>query len=72
MAAMILYKEELDKAKCTCGQPGCDHSIFIHSQCHIEAPTWCEYSNGFLKITCSKCGKVTGLIAVATREGKNE
>ena len=64
---MALYKEDLDMMKCDCGMPACEGRVFFHSGCHLKEPTWCEYYDGVLKITCAVCGKEIISIAVAER-----
>lgn len=34
-----------------------DAIVYIHSDCHIESPTWCSYRNGILSVECSICKK---------------
>ncbi len=68
----MLYREDLDKM--TCGDPGCDHTahdgLYLHGACHIDSPTWAEYREGQLIITCATCKKLIGIIAVASKENK--
>jgi hypothetical protein len=64
------FAEDLDKIGCKV--PGCDHSgdrgeTYLHSRCHMDAPTWSSYRAGVLTITCSVCGRVVSAIAVARR-----
>lgn len=32
-----------------------DDILYIHSNCHIESPTWCYYKDGVLTVECSVC-----------------
>ena len=64
---MIAYKEDLDMLKCLCGMPACESRVIFHSDCHLNAPTWCEYFNGVLKVFCSVCSKTIVEIKVAKK-----
>lgn len=64
---MALTRAQLDHM--TCGNPDCTDShegdpLFLHSECHPGVPTWAEYENGELKVTCAACGKQVAVIAV--------
>jgi hypothetical protein len=59
MKAKVMTKEDLNKSGC--GLPNCthDHSkLFLHSSCHIEAPTWVIYEKAIetLIVKCADCG----------------
>lgn len=64
---MALYREEMDKMRC--GEPGCTHEdhdgLFLHGKCHIESPSWVEYRDGVILVTCATCNKMIAVIAVA-------
>ena len=32
-----------------------DDTVYLHSICHMEYPTWCSYKDGILTIECSVC-----------------
>lgn len=67
---MALYREQLDRM--TCQTPGCNHSshdgMFFHGRCHVQSPTWAEYKDGNLTVTCAECKSVICVIAVASLE----
>lgn len=49
-------------AKCdACGDDG---SLYIHSRCHIGAPTWAVLSGAVLTIECAECRKVVARFQV--------
>lgn len=64
-----MYRDELDSMLCDCGKPACEDPVWFHSNCHIEAPTWCTYYDGELTIKCSECGSEIASIAVADQRG---
>ncbi len=66
---MPLYKQDLDNMFSDCGVPLREDPGYLHSDCHIEEPTWCIYFNGILTVRCAKCNKVIAEIAVAERGG---
>ena len=66
---MVLYAEEMDRMTCTV--PGCDcgGSLYIHSRCHPDTPTWARYSQGsaVLELLCARCAKVISRVAISVR-----
>jgi hypothetical protein len=55
-----------------CGTPGCTHdhsSLYLHSECHSEAPMWARYDkvNGALILECSICGVIAGGVWVGEK-----
>jgi hypothetical protein len=66
----ILTQRELDMMKCQVSGCTCGGELFLHSQCHVDAPVWCAYHpEGFLSITCSVCNEEIAKIEVATGKG---
>ena len=62
-----LTRRQLDTM--TCMEPGCDHTahdggLTFRSVCHTRTPTWCEYRDGVLTVSCALCHKVITQIAV--------
>jgi hypothetical protein len=58
MTGMIVDKDILNNAACDNPDCGHDHStLFLHSNCHNEAPTWTRYQKDIetLIITCAEC-----------------
>ena len=45
--------------ECQCGECGKTGKMFLHSKCHIGAPTWAvlDQENNELEIICSVCDK---------------
>lgn len=41
-----------------CEVCGDDSSMYIHSRCHGDVPTWAALSGDTLTIECAECGKV--------------
>lgn len=65
----LLTRELLDNMLCS--NPNCDHTshdseMYIHSNCHPEAPTWCIYDGGVLSVICSECENYIADILVAS------
>jgi hypothetical protein len=69
---MALHKEDFDGQICHCGDDGCDMSImYLHSSCHLGAPTEASYSGGEITIRCSVCKTFIASIAVASNATTN-
>ncbi len=41
-----------------CEECGDDGSLYLHSRCHPEVPTWCVLSGDVLTLECAECQKV--------------
>jgi hypothetical protein len=56
---MIVTRDRLDQMTCSHGRHDdgerCDGSLYMHSNCHPDRPTWAVYQNGTLRVECSKC-----------------
>ena len=61
----MFYKEDLDKMECAMSHGA--KKLWLHSKCHITAPTWVKYENGVLNIHCSWCSKIVAKIAVKSK-----
>jgi hypothetical protein len=61
----MIYKEDLDGMSCAQGHSS--KGLFLHSACHIGAPTWVRYEDGILTICCASCNKVIIAVAVASK-----
>ena len=54
----------------TCEQCGDDSSLYLHSRCHPESPTWAVLSGATLTIECAECEKVVARFTVLSGEIK--
>ena len=60
----ILGSHELDQLSQRCDRCDALEGVFLHSECHPEAPMWCKYYGGILALECSACGKIVVCIFV--------
>jgi hypothetical protein len=67
---MSLYKEDLDKAQCACGMPGCEGGLYIKAKCHPDLPPEAYYFDSELRITCAVCKQPVVVIRVASRRAE--
>ena len=68
---VALYANDLDDM--TCLVPGCQcdgRTLYIHSRCHPQAPTWARYTHGTaaLVVECTKCGEAVAEFALSVKE----
>ena len=69
---MALFLEDLSNM--VCANPDCTHknhsgSMYIHSKCHPEAPTWVRYDRdtAMATVICVQCEREIAEIAIAAR-----
>lgn len=59
----MLYGTDLEAMVCTACQ--CQSStLYFHSRCHPDAPSWVSYHAGVITVACSVCDKVVATVAV--------
>ena len=53
-----------EKIPCECEQCGGDGSLYLHSRCHPDVPTWCVLTGAVLTLECAECKKVIARFVV--------
>jgi hypothetical protein len=51
-----------------CEECGDDGSLYLHSRCHPDVPTWSVITGDVLTIECAKCKKVIVRLKIAGEE----
>lgn len=63
----ITFEQLLDTVNRGCQKPGCSHHhphdpLYLHAQCHLEAPVAVSIQKRILRLECSVCGRPIALV----------